>query len=87
MGKDINSIKNRVFFFRLLQLVRGFLYWKHKKIKGCLWLTCGLIIPAAARYTDNLQPDLLGRFPADVCPDISHRAKFGHSLGEGGGGG
>ena len=42
--------------------------------------------PAAARCTDNPQPDLLGSFPADVCPEIGHRAKFGHSVAEGGGG-
>ena len=37
----------------------------------------------------NLQPDLLGRFTADVCPDITdqfgcgHREKFGPSVGRG----
>ena len=40
----------------------------------------------------TLQPDLLGRFPADVCLDITgqvgfaHRAKFSSSVGVGGGG-
>ena len=32
--KDVNSIKNMFFVFSLLQLVRGFLYWKHKKKNG-----------------------------------------------------
>ena len=46
-----------------------------------------------ARCTYNLQPDLLGSFPADVCPHITgyfgcgHRAKFSPSVGEGWGGG
>ena len=48
-----------------------------------------------ARCTYNLEPDLLGSFPADVCPDITgqfgcgHRAKFTPSVrggGEAGGG-
>ena len=39
--------------------------------------------PAAVRCTDNLQPDMLGSFTVDVCPDIAHRAKFGHSVGGG----
>ena len=40
----------------------------------------------------TLQPDLLGRFPADVCLDITgqfgfaHRAKFSSSVAVGGGG-
>ena len=52
----------------------------------------------ASKVTYNLQPDLLGSFPADVCPDITgqfgcgHRAKFSPSVGVcvcvwGGGGG
>ena len=50
----------------------------------------------ASKVTYNLQPDLLGSFPADVCPDITgqfgcgHRVKFSPSVGVcvcGGGGG
>ena len=41
----------------------------------------------ASKVTYNLQPDLLGSFPGDVCPDITvqfgcgHRAKFSPSVG------
>ena len=41
----------------------------------------------ASKVTYNLQPDLLGSFPADVCPDITgqfgcgHRAQFSPSVG------
>ena len=30
-----------------------------------------------ARCTYNLQPDLLGSFPADVCPDITGQFGWG----------
>ena len=61
-------------------------FWKHFKHFGRLLAKIYLFLTPSK--TDgrvpsyNLQPDLLGSFPADVCPDISasfgcgHRAKF-----------
>ena len=45
--------------------------------------------PTSKVHLYNLQPDLLGSFPADVCPDFTgqvgcgHRAKFSPSVGAG----
>ena len=50
-------------------------------------------IPSQQGEPDSLQPDLLGSFPADVCPDLigqigcGHRATIHHIRGGGGGGG
>ena len=47
----------------------------------------------ASKMHYNLQPELPGSFPADVCADVTgqfgcgHRTKFSPSVGVGGGGG
>ena len=46
----------------------------------------------ASKMHYNLQPELPGSFPADVCADVTgqfgcgHRTKFSPSVGVGGGG-
>ena len=75
-------------------------FWNHFKHFGWLfgenlsvphshqdrWKSC-----QQSKCTYNPQPDLLGSFPADVCPDIkgqfgcSHKGKFRPSVGGGGG--
>ena len=41
--------------------------------------------PASKVHMQPVQPDLLGGFPADVCPHITGQFRCGHS-GAGGGG-
>ena len=66
-------------------------FWSHFKHFGRLledyWKSS-----QPARCTLNLQPDLLGSFPADVCPDINGQFGCGQTAefspsGRGGGGG
>ena len=62
----------------------------------CLFLTAsktdGRVPSQEERCTYNVQPYLLGRFPADVCPNITgqfgcgNNSKFSPSVGRGGGG-
>ena len=41
--------------------------------------------PASKVHMQPVQPDLLGGFPADVCPHITGQFRCGHSGGGGGG--
>ena len=40
--------------------------------------------PASKVHIQPVQPDLLGGFPADVCPHITGQFRCGHSGGGGG---
>ena len=42
-------------------------------------------LPASKVHIQPVQPDLLGGFPADVCPHITGQFRCGHSGGGGGG--